>query len=102
VPPSLFGCCVDLGREAVDTRSNADETADWLRDHHYRSVRLVTSNWHLPRARMELVNATGSDVTVIGDGVIGKPRFLTLLSEYNKLIVRRIALWIGAFGVRVA
>jgi uncharacterized SAM-binding protein YcdF (DUF218 family) len=96
VSPALMACCVDLGHEAVDTRSNAEETAGWLREHGYHTVRLVTSNWHLPRARMELVNATGDDIIVLGDGVASKPRFVTLLGEYNKLIVRRIALMVGA------
>ena len=95
VPASLMACCVDLGHEAVDTRSNADETAQWLHEHGYRTVRLVTSNWHLPRARLELVHATGDDITVYGDGVASKPRFLTLLAEYNKLIVRWVALTLG-------
>ena len=30
VPRRLFACCIDLGYEAVDTRSNAEETARWL------------------------------------------------------------------------
>lgn len=96
VSRSLMACCVDLGHEAVDTRSNAEETARWLRQHGYKTVRLVTSNWHLPRARLELVNATGDDIIVLGDGVASKPRLLTLLGEYNKLIVRRVALLIRA------
>ena len=31
VPLSIMACCVDLGREASDTRSNGDETAAWVR-----------------------------------------------------------------------
>lgn len=95
VSPALFRCCIDLGHEAVDTRSNADETADWLRVHGYRSVRLVTSDWHLARARLELVNAADDDVSVIGDGVPSSPRWAILVGEYNKLLVRRAALLVG-------
>ncbi len=47
---SLFRCCVDLGREAVDTRSNAEEVARWMEKHRFRSMRLVTTDWHMPRA----------------------------------------------------
>lgn len=94
--PALFACCIDLGHEAVDTRSNAEETRDWVRRHGYKSVRLVTSDWHLRRAQLELANALGPDVVVIGDGVPGNPRAPMLLSEYNKLLVRRFAL---AFGI---
>jgi uncharacterized SAM-binding protein YcdF (DUF218 family) len=96
VSTRLFSCCIDLGHEAVDTRSNADETADWVREHGYRSVRLVTSDWHLPRARLELVNALDGDATVLGDGVPSKPRYPMLIAEYNKLLLRRAALLIGA------
>lgn len=94
-PPALLDCCVDLGRDAVDTRSNAGETADWLRARNYRSVRLVTSDWHLRRAAMELRAATGPRLVVLGDGVAGSPRLGTLVNEYNKLILRRVALWLG-------
>ena len=97
-PPAVFDCCVDLGREAVDTRSNAEETAQWVRVHKYRSVRLVTSDWHLARARMELAAALDTSVVILGDGVPGTPRLGTLVNEYNKLILRRIALWIGFGG----
>ena len=95
VPRALFACCIDLGYEAVDTRSNGEETAAWVRKHGYRSVRLVTSDWHLPRARLELTNALGGTVTVTGDAVRSNPSFGMLVAEYNKYLVRRIALWTG-------
>ena len=96
--PQLFACCVDLGHQAVDTRSNAEETAQWVRRHRYKSVRLVTSDWHLRRARLELLNTLGRDVRVVGDGVPSKPRTALLIIEYNKLVLRRIALWLGIGG----
>ena len=71
------------------------ETAAWVREHGYRTVRLVTSDWHLPRARMELTAALGKEVLVLGDGVPSEPRIGTLVNEYNKLILRRVALWTG-------
>jgi uncharacterized SAM-binding protein YcdF (DUF218 family) len=92
---ALFGCCIDLGREAVDTRSNAEETAAWVKARRYRTVRLVTSDWHVPRAKMELGAAMGKGVLILGDGVPSSPRLGTLVNEYNKLILRRIALWLG-------
>lgn len=92
---ALFACCVDLGGEAVDTRSNAEETARWVRLRGYRSIRLVTSDWHVRRARMELVAALGPGVPVIADGVPSEPRLRLLVSEYDKLLLRRVALWLG-------
>ena len=95
VDPRLFACCVDLGRDAVDTRSNAGETAAWLRQHRFTTVRLVTSDWHLARAAMELRAAVGPRLVVLGDGVPSTPRLATLVNEYNKLLLRRVALWMG-------
>ncbi len=50
----LFDCCVDLGFNAADTIGNASETADWARDLGYRRLILVTADYHMPRARLEL------------------------------------------------
>lgn len=93
--PRLFNCCIDLGHDAVDTRSNANETAAWARQHGYKSLRLVTADWHMARARLELRNATGGEVEILGDGVRTNPRFAMLLREYHKYLVRRIVLLFG-------
>lgn len=92
----LFNCCIDLGWQAVDTRSNAEETATWVRRHGFKSVRLVTTDWHMPRARLELSNALGGDIDVVGDGVRSKPGYSMLFQEYHKYLIRRIALLLGA------
>ncbi|MDP1625767.1 YdcF family protein [Parvibaculum sp.] len=52
-----FDCCVDVGHMAEDTIGNAAETAEWVREKNYRSIILVTSTYHLPRARLELARA---------------------------------------------
>jgi uncharacterized SAM-binding protein YcdF (DUF218 family) len=49
----LFDCCVDLGFSALDTRGNAEETARWARDHHYKSLIIVTADYHMPRSLVE-------------------------------------------------
>ncbi len=49
-----FNCCVDLGFRAANTQGNARETANWVAYHHYRSVIVVTSDYHIPRAMLEL------------------------------------------------
>ncbi len=88
----LFACCVDLGQDSVDTRSNALETATWLKAHRYASVRLITTDWHMPRAHHDLdVELKGSGVAVLVDAVPSQPRFMTLFTEYQKYLLRRIA-----------
>jgi uncharacterized SAM-binding protein YcdF (DUF218 family) len=94
-PVHLFQCCVDLGKEAVDTRSNAAEAAKWLERKHFRSVRLVTTDWHMPRARFELEHAVGDEVTVIPDAVDSAPGLVTLFAEYNKYLLRRVSALLG-------
>ena len=92
---AVFTCCVDLGGDAVDTRSNAEETARWVQRHGFRTVRLVTSDWHLPRARMEIAAALGPRILLLGDGVPSDPRLATLINEYNKLLLRGAVIWTG-------
>ncbi len=53
----LFSCCIDLGREALNTVGNATETRRWVRRHRMRSLIIVTSNYHMPRALVELASA---------------------------------------------
>jgi uncharacterized SAM-binding protein YcdF (DUF218 family) len=50
----LYDCCVDLGFTAVDTVGNARETADWARSMRYNSLIVVTADYHMPRAMLEL------------------------------------------------
>ncbi len=50
----LFNCCVDLGRSALNTFGNALETSRWAKEHNFNSLIVVTSNWHMPRAMVEL------------------------------------------------
>ena len=46
-------CCIILGYSAGDTVGNAQETADWMRAEGYRSLRLVTSDYHMARSLVE-------------------------------------------------
>ena len=90
----LFNCCVDLGSESVDTRSNAEETRRWLERKRFKSVRLITSDWHMRRARYEFRRVLGGDFEVVPDAVRTEPGFMTLFGEYNKYLLRRIAVWL--------
>lgn len=96
VPEPLMACCVTLGFDSVDTRTNADETARWIARNKMKSVRLVTTDWHMRRADYELRRIVPAGVTVIRDAVSSRPTLRTLFLEYHKLIARRIsALWGG-------
>jgi uncharacterized SAM-binding protein YcdF (DUF218 family) len=49
----LFDCCVDLGLEARTTQGNAAELSAWAEKNNFRSLILVTSEYHMPRALLE-------------------------------------------------
>ena len=53
----------------------------------------------MARARMELGAALDGDVTIHRDGVRAEQPLGRLVNEYNKLILRRIALWAGIDGI---
>src|SRR3546814_16137074 len=40
-PHKLFDCCIALGFEAEDTRSNATEVASWVARRNYKQVRRI-------------------------------------------------------------
>ena len=54
---SLFNCCIDIDRSALDTVGNATESAKWVKAHDYKRVIVVTSNYHMPRSLSELSRA---------------------------------------------
>jgi uncharacterized SAM-binding protein YcdF (DUF218 family) len=56
----IYDCCVDLGFEAIDTLGNARETAQWARARGYDRLILVTADYHMPRALLELRGAMPS------------------------------------------
>jgi uncharacterized SAM-binding protein YcdF (DUF218 family) len=87
-------CCVDLDSSPVDTRTNAEDTKRWLDQRRYTSLRLITSDWHMRRARYEFRKALGDEYEVVTDAVRTEPSFLTLFAEYNKLVLRRFAVWL--------
>jgi uncharacterized SAM-binding protein YcdF (DUF218 family) len=90
---ALMRCCVDLGSESVDTRSNAEEAQRWLAKGRYKSLRLITSDWHMRRAAYEFRKVLKGKYVMVPDAVPTEPSFLTLFGEYNKYVLRRIAVW---------
>jgi uncharacterized SAM-binding protein YcdF (DUF218 family) len=87
----ILRCCVDLDSTSVDTRSNAEEAERWLDQHRYRSFRLITSDWHMRRAKYEFRKVLGDKYELVPDAVRTQPSFMILFGEYNKYLLRRIA-----------
>lgn len=92
---TLFNCCIDLGFRALDTRSNGLETARWVARNKVKTLRLVTHDWHMRRARLELNLALPDGVTVIDDAVPTSPSLVQLFTEYNKYWLRGATALVG-------
>lgn len=95
VDSARMDCCVTLGFMAVDTRSNATETAAWVEENAVQSLRLVTTDWHMRRAAGELDRTLPDSVTVVRDAVPSEPSLASLFLEYHKLLASSVA---GLFG----
>ena len=108
---SLLRCCVDLDRSAVNTRSNAAETRRWVKDRGFKSLIVVTSNYHMPRAILELSHAMpGIELipfSVVGDRWRDEPwwtsgvTFRLLLSEYVKYVAAELRVALADIGIEV-
>ena len=104
----LLACCVDLDRSAVNTRSNATETRRWAQERGFHSLIVVTSNYHMPRAIVELSYAM-PDIDLIPFAVVGdkwreEPWWTSgaalrlLLSEYAKYLFAQTRMAFGGVG----
>ena len=106
---TLLSCCVDLDRSAINTRSNAAETRRWARDRGFKSLIVVTSNYHMPRAIVELSHAM-PDMALIPFAVVGDKwrdepwwtsgaTFRLLLSEYAKYVAAEVRVRLADAGL---
>jgi uncharacterized SAM-binding protein YcdF (DUF218 family) len=105
----LFHCCVDLDHSAVNTRSNALETRRWARERGFRSLVVVTSNYHMPRAIVEMSHAM-PDIALVPFAVVGDKwrdepwwssgaTFRLVLSEYVKYVAAGLRVHLEGFGL---
>jgi uncharacterized SAM-binding protein YcdF (DUF218 family) len=106
---SLLRCCVDLDRSAINTRSNAAETRRWAHERGFKSLIVVTSNYHMPRAIVELAHAM-PDIRLIPFAVVGEKwrdeswwasgaTLRLLLSEYIKYVAAEVRVHLADAGI---
>ncbi|MBT3700331.1 MAG: YdcF family protein, partial [Alphaproteobacteria bacterium] len=97
VTPDLFNCCVELGRAATDTVGNATETAAWVHRKSIKTLRLVTSAYHMPRSLVEfrrllphvriIAHPVFTNSVKINDWWRWPGTTTFLAGEYNKYII---------------
>jgi uncharacterized SAM-binding protein YcdF (DUF218 family) len=94
---------ITIGHAAHSTRGNARETADWVARHHLRSIIVVTADYHMPRALLELRRHLPTTrlyrdpvVPPIMAHPIRAPQLRLLADEFSKYLLVRIRL--GGFA----
>jgi uncharacterized SAM-binding protein YcdF (DUF218 family) len=96
----ILACCVDLDYSALNTLGNAVQARRWTIEHGFRSLIIVTSAYHMPRAFAELANQL-PDVAlipfpVVSDRLRVEPWWSNsattrlVLSEYLKYLAARV------------
>ncbi len=86
---------VILGKSAQNTVENAQESKNWMNTHNIKSIRLVTSNYHIPRSTIEF-EAINPNLKIIKHPVYSERvnkkwwtswrTFSLIFSEYNKFL----------------
>jgi uncharacterized SAM-binding protein YcdF (DUF218 family) len=107
-----FACCVDLDKSALNTFGNALETRRWAIEQEFKSLIVVTSNYHMPRAMAEIAhqlpNVRLIAYPVVSETVKAEPWWTNpaaarlLVSEYLKYIVALARMWIDPSPVAIS
>lgn len=104
-PDSDLQSRIEAGHGALDTQGNAAETAAWMREHGYRSLRLVTGSYHMPRSLLEFRTAL-PEAEIVPHPVF-PPRVkqttwwlqpgtaALIIGEYNKYLLASVEHWAG-------
>lgn len=84
----LISCCIDLGRTALDTEGNATEAVEWARHRDYRTIMLVTADWHMRRSLVEM--SRHKDMPVLYTAPVkSEVAWSRLIIEYNKYLAAK-------------
>lgn len=89
---------ITVGHIATTTHQNGQEAAEWARAHHMRSLVVVTADYHMPRAMLEIRHALPGASLIpypvrppaMRDGLTGSTLSM-LAGEYSKYLV----VWAG-------
>ncbi|HEX4504321.1 MAG TPA: YdcF family protein [Alphaproteobacteria bacterium] len=89
---------IDVGDTAADTFGNSVESVAWMRANNFRSMRLVTADYHMPRALIEF-KMEAPDLAILPNPIRPSrtqnspwwrgPMFGLLLGEYGKYLIAK-------------
>ncbi|HEY3912782.1 MAG TPA: YdcF family protein [Stellaceae bacterium] len=96
--PAWLACCTAIGHRADNTLGNALETKGWMRRQGYKSLRLVTAWYHMPRSLLEFERAM-PDIAIIPHPVFPervKPQNWWAWRGTASLLIGEYAKYLGA------
>lgn len=106
--PAEVECCIVLGYSADNTAGNAAETARWMLEQGYGSLRLVTASYHMRRSLLEFQHAMPGvaivphpvfpDTFQPGDWWTRSPSVWLVVAEYTKYLAARARIALGLPG----
>ena len=86
---------IDIGHNAFNTEGNAKETSAWVKQNDIKSIRLVTSNYHINRSIIEFYKQD-PNLTIVAHPVYSEKiekkwwtswqTFSLISKEYNKFL----------------
>lgn len=89
---------IDVGDTAGDTFGNSVESVAWMRANNFKSMRLVTADYHMPRALIEF-KMEAPDLAILPNPIRPSrtqnspwwrgPMFGLLLGEYGKYLIAK-------------
>lgn len=83
---ALKDCCVDAESTSTDTRSNAIEAISWAREKDYKSLILITSDFHMPRSQI-IFEEYSEGILIIPHPVKSEISPLGMAIEFNKYLL---------------
>lgn len=95
---TLPKCCLEIDNKATTTMENAIETEKWVQAQGVRSIRLITADFHMNRALIEL-KQTIPNVKILPHPVSSSEAqierswfWYMIFIEYNKILYRLVQL----------
>jgi uncharacterized SAM-binding protein YcdF (DUF218 family) len=108
----ILACCVDLDYSALNTLGNAVQTRRWAKARGFRSLIIVTSAYHMPRALAEIAHqlpdTTLIPFPVVSDRLRVEPWWSNgvttrlVLSEYFKYLFARVRMRFDSVAAETA